>query len=90
MIVLTFYYAGKCSTNFNTGIVESLFTSSIINSTLMFYFFYGQELGVIDLVGMACIVLCVVLIGTGGQPSNETYTPLSSAAAINGAINKEI
>lgn len=57
---------GKSGSNLNPGIISSLFASSIIYSTILFYIIYKQKISCVHLLGMGLILASVTLIGIGG------------------------
>ena len=67
LIIMTFNFMYLSSHYLNSGIFASLFTSSIIYTTLLFYFFYRQKISITVFIGMICIITCVIMIGVGKQ-----------------------
>lgn len=63
MVTLTFLYAGK--SGMNSGIIASIFSTSVIFSNIGFYFLYGQKLTKYGILGSLLVVGCVILIGLG-------------------------
>ena len=73
MVVLTFTFAGKSGVN--SGIISTIFCTSVIFSNILFYILYGQKLSKYDIFGSLMIVASVVLIGFGGATGgSETDT----------------
>lgn len=54
----------------NQGVVASIFSTSIIFSSLLFFIFYNEKLIFRDLIGMLLMTVSVVFIGTGGGNVN--------------------
>ena len=67
LVFLTFEYVNMCSENLNSGIFASLFCSSIVYTTLMFYLFYHQKPNNWVLSGITCIIASIVLITWGSK-----------------------
>lgn len=63
LVTLTFYFAGK--SGMNSGIIASIFSSSVIVSLFAFYILYGQKVTKWGLLGSLMVVACVVMIGVG-------------------------
>lgn len=51
----------------NSGIITSLFASSIVYTAVIFYFLYGQKVAKIQAIGMLLIIASVVLVSIGSQ-----------------------
>ena len=60
LMAYTFMLAAE--SGINTGIITSLFCTSLLFTSLIFYFNHGQKLKLIDEFGMILVVGCVVLI----------------------------
>ena len=67
MINQSYYMIGQYSREYNTGIIASLFTTSIIFSAVLFKVFYGQSNSWMALFGMSFIfaAVCFISIGEG-------------------------
>lgn len=63
LITLTFQY-GYMS-HANSGIIASIFSTSVAFTCLIFFFMYNQKLTKYDLLGILLIVVCVVMISVG-------------------------
>lgn len=57
---LTFIFADKCG--IHTGVVTSLFCSSLIFTCIYFFLHHGQKLTKWDFTGILLVVICVILI----------------------------
>ena len=62
VITLAFYYAGLSGVN--SGIIASIFSTSILFSSLIFYFIYGQKLTKNDALGCILVAVSVFIIGS--------------------------
>jgi uncharacterized membrane protein len=51
----------------NTGIITSLFSTSLIFTSAYFYFKFGQKLSLLCMVGILLVVACVVLVSLSGE-----------------------
>ena len=69
-LIASYYHANLCSDKLNTGVITCLFTTRIVYSTLMFYFFYGQKICWQTGIGMAFTITCVAFISIG-DPSKQ-------------------
>ena len=56
--------------NVNSGIIASIFSTSVAFTCIMFYFIYNQKLNKSDIIGIFLIIICVVLIGIGQDSSD--------------------
>ena len=67
MINQSYFMIGQYSREYNTGIIASLFTTSIIFSAVLFKLFYGQTNSWMALFGMSFIfgAVCFISIGEG-------------------------
>jgi drug/metabolite transporter (DMT)-like permease len=72
LIVITFSFAAEGGVN--AGIVSSIFTTSVIFSSIIFYCKYGQKLSYYDAVGITLVIVCVALISSSGSKSSEEET----------------
>jgi drug/metabolite transporter (DMT)-like permease len=73
MLGFTFMYADKCG--IHTGVVTSLFCSSLIFTIAYFYFRFDQKLQISDWIGILLVVVCVILISIseGAEEGEETH-----------------
>lgn len=60
MLGFTFMYSKKCG--IHTGVVTSLFCSSLIFTIVYFYFRYHHKLQISDWIGILFVIVCVILI----------------------------
>ena len=72
MLGLTFMWADKA--NMHTGVITSLFCTSLIFTIIYFRIFHAQHLQCTDYIGILLVVICVVLIsisegGHGPKPT---------------------
>ena len=65
MILLTFYLLALSSNSYNSGIITSIFASSIVFSTIIFRVIYGQEIKPKTLIGVGLIIFSICLISMG-------------------------
>jgi drug/metabolite transporter (DMT)-like permease len=73
MLGLTFIYADK--SGIHTGVVTSLFCSSLIFTIAYFYFRFKQNLQKSDWIGILFVIVCVILISVSeGKPHDEHGT----------------
>jgi drug/metabolite transporter (DMT)-like permease len=56
----------------NTGIITSLFTTSLVFTGLYFYFVYGQKLTTTDIFGIVLVCACVVIISLSGDAQDDS------------------
>lgn len=70
LIVITFYFAAEGGVN--AGIVSSIFSTSVIFSSIIFYCKYGQKLSKFDFVGIFLVIACVALISSSGATAEES------------------
>ena len=56
----TLYYASEAAVN--PGVVLTILTSNLIMIALYFYFVYGQNLSIQDLIGGLFIIACTLMI----------------------------
>ena len=66
LIFLTFQLLPS---NVNSGIVSSIFTTSIIYACFIFYFLFGQKLTRNSILGISLIVICVACISLSNPDS---------------------
>lgn len=69
LITQTFKY-GYMS-KINSGIIASIFSTSVAFTCVLFYIIYKQKLSRYDFLGIALIVACVVMIALG-KPESGT------------------
>jgi drug/metabolite transporter (DMT)-like permease len=62
----------------NSGIISSIFSSSCIFTTVVFYFKYGHKISVIDAIGTSFILLCVFMIALGGTNGSSEEDEIKS------------
>ena len=60
--LMTYTFMLAADSGINTGIITSLFCTSLIYTSLFFFFKHDQKLKLIDGFGMILVVGCVVLI----------------------------
>lgn len=79
MLGLTFMYADKCG--IHTGVITSLFCSSLIFTIAYFYFKHDQNLQISDWIGIILVIVCVGLISAseGGDEHGAAADPLEKA-----------
>jgi drug/metabolite transporter (DMT)-like permease len=65
LIFLSLKYAHLAMVN--QGVIGSIYSTSIIFSAILFYFFYGEVLSVRHFVGMMFMIGCVAFIALGGD-----------------------
>ena len=70
VITYCFFYTFK--SNVNSGIIASIFSSSVVFTAVMFYCFFGQKLSKFDILGCSMIIGCVCMIALGENKSSET------------------
>ena len=58
----------------NQGIVSSMGTFSSIIDILTFYYFFGERTNVVQLIGIALMMLSITMIsvGSGGEGNHDT------------------
>lgn len=76
-VFLTMEFAFKAGVN--QGIIASLFSTSIVFSSILFYFLYEEKLSIRHLIGLALMLTAVVLISIG-KPSSSSLTEGSSVS----------
>ena len=64
-ILSCFAFAAKSGVN--GGIISTMFSSSCIFTMIIFYFKYGHKISLVDAIGTAFILACVLLIAFGGN-----------------------
>ena len=64
--MLCYKFFEDSGSNMNSGIITCLFTSSIIWSTLLFFFIYKQKIGLVQLAGILLILGSVAMVSIGG------------------------
>jgi drug/metabolite transporter (DMT)-like permease len=47
----------------NQGVIAGLFTSGVIFTTVFFWLFHKEKIGLLTIVGMATIILGVICVG---------------------------
>jgi len=62
----------------NSGIISSIFSSSCIFTSMIFYFKYGHKLSMIDAIGIGFILLCVCMIALGGAGGSSEEDDIKS------------
>jgi multidrug transporter EmrE-like cation transporter len=65
-IYLCYYFASLISVSINQGLLTSLFSSSIVFTTLFFYLFFQQTPSPPTLFGMVLVILCIFIIAFSG------------------------
>lgn len=78
LMILTYQFYGMSGSQMNSGIITSLFASSIVYTAIIFYFLYGQRVAKVQALGMVFIIVSVVLVSIGSQ-SNVKSTLEGSA-----------
>ena len=58
----TFFYAAKSSLPINSGIIASIFTTSVLFTCLLFWIIYEESLSKTTLIGLLLILISVGLI----------------------------
>jgi len=71
MIILTFYLLSESSNSLNSGIITSIFASSIIFSLVNFRVLYGQRIKISSLVGIVLVITSISLISMGELKSEN-------------------
>lgn len=57
----------------NSGIITSIFATSLIFTSIIFYFQYSQKLTGFDMLGICFVISCILVISlSGGDGSDET------------------
>lgn len=69
IIIQAFTFIAKSGVN--PGVMASLFTSSIVFTSVIFYCKYGQKLTKWDVLGSTFIIGAAVIIGNGGAQSDS-------------------
>ena len=75
MLGFTFIFASRCG--IHTGVVTSLFCSSLIFTIAYFYFMHKQKLQISDWIGILLVCVCVGLISAseGGGHGGHSGEP---------------
>ena len=66
-MIMTYDFFGRSGSDLNSGIITSLFTSSVVYSAILFYFIYKQKISLPQVIGMALIVGSVIMVSIGGH-----------------------
>jgi drug/metabolite transporter (DMT)-like permease len=82
--VSTFLFAAK--SNINGGIISTIFSSSCVFTTLIFYLKYGQKITKNDFLGTFFILGCVGLISLGGSNQSGEVDSMYLALALTMAL----
>ena len=69
-ILLFFTFKFAAESNINTGIITSCFATSLIFTSVYFYFKHSQKLTVTDGLGICMVISCVVIISLSGKASS--------------------
>jgi drug/metabolite transporter (DMT)-like permease len=74
MLGLTFMFADE--SGIHTGVITSLFCTSLIFTSVYFLIFHGQKLQKSDYIGILLVVICVILISLSeGEEHEPTVVP---------------
>jgi len=73
-------FAGK--SGMNTGIITSLFTTSLIFTSVYFFFKHGQKLTIFDIIGIIMVIGCVIIISMSGSGSTTEVDSKYQTGAI--------
>ena len=68
----TFVLAYACG--INSGIITSIFASSMIYVGIVFYFKFGQKMSKVDIFGIVLMVGCIVCISLAKTKTEESNT----------------
>lgn len=82
--IATFLFAAK--SNINGGIISTIFSSSCVFTSIIFYFKHGQKMTKSDFLGTFFIMGCVGLISLGGSNQSGEVDRLYLALALVMAI----
>ena len=74
-LTLTYYYAAK--SGINQGIITSIFSSSLIFTSIWFFIFHGQKLTKWDLVGVTMVIACILCISIAKSSSSSASSDTS-------------
>jgi multidrug transporter EmrE-like cation transporter len=74
LILLTFYYSNLCSSEANSGIISSIFTTNVVFSVLIFYFMFDEKLSFKQLIGILMIIGSVFMVSQGHTSSKKKST----------------
>ena len=66
LTTLAFYFGSK--SGINSGIISTLFVTSVPFTAILFQCLYGQKMGPIEWIGCLFVISSVALIGLGGAP----------------------
>ena len=69
MLVLTYQVATKGK--INHGIISSIFSTSLVYSSVWFWIVHKQKLNRSQICGITLVILCVVLISLGGGEDKQ-------------------
>jgi len=70
---LTFEYAGKSGVN--SGIIATIFTTTVLFTAILFRVKYGQKLTIYDIIGCFGIISGVILISLGAASAVKEKSP---------------
>ena len=73
LLVSTYFYATKGQVNH--GIISSIFSTSLINTSIWFRIKHGQKLNKSQILGILSVILCVIMISLGGKSKNTNNDP---------------
>mmetsp|Transcript_2556 Transcript_2556/g.4289 ORF Transcript_2556/g.4289 Transcript_2556/m.4289 type:complete len:80 (-) Transcript_2556:681-920(-) len=71
MIYLCYYFASKSEVPVNMGILSSIFSSSIVYTSIYFYFYFGQALSSRSILGILAIMASICLISLSNEVGSE-------------------
>lgn len=66
----TFYFLGLCKHPVNSGVVSSLFSSSLVFVAILFYFYFGQKMSLKGIGGIGLIVASICVISLSAETNS--------------------
>ena len=65
-----FYFLGLCKQPVNSGVISSIFSTSLVFVAILFYCLFGQKLGVRGILGIGLIVQSVAILSMSSGSSS--------------------
>ena len=65
-----FYFLGLCEHPVNSGVVSSLFSSSLVFVAVLFYIYFGQKMSLQGIGGIGLIVASICVISLSAETNS--------------------
>lgn len=69
----SFYFLGLCKTPINSGVISSIFSTSLVFVAILFYLVFGQRMSSLGVCGIGLIVTSVCMISLSAESHSSMY-----------------